>query len=123
MAGGWGARRARGWSGLAVVAAMGMCVPGASAPDRPQKGAAVNAPKAPRVFRTPWGEPDLQGIWNNNSMTPLERPGAAGAPEEKRFLTDEESESRDEEALARANRDRRDGIGTDNNIRKPLRTR
>ena len=23
---------------------------------------------------TPWGEPDLQGIWNNATSTPLERP-------------------------------------------------
>ncbi len=25
------------------------------------------------VPRTPWGSPDLQGIWNNSTMTPLER--------------------------------------------------
>ena len=25
-------------------------------------------------FRTPWGDPDFQGIWNNNTITPLERP-------------------------------------------------
>jgi len=24
--------------------------------------------------RTPWGDPDLQGIWNNGTVTPLERP-------------------------------------------------
>ena len=24
--------------------------------------------------RTPWGDPDLQGIWNNGTITPLERP-------------------------------------------------
>src|SRR5688572_6702482 len=24
--------------------------------------------------RTPWGEPDLQGVWNYGTMTPLERP-------------------------------------------------
>ena len=26
--------------------------------------------------RTPWGDPDLQGIWNNVTATPLERPDA-----------------------------------------------
>ena len=26
--------------------------------------------------RTPWGDPDLQGIWSNQSPTPLERPDA-----------------------------------------------
>jgi hypothetical protein len=26
--------------------------------------------------RTPWGDPDLQGLWSNASVTPLERPAA-----------------------------------------------
>jgi hypothetical protein len=26
--------------------------------------------------RTPWGDPDIQGIWSNQSPTPLERPDA-----------------------------------------------
>ena len=24
--------------------------------------------------QTPWGDPDLQGVWNNTVSTPLERP-------------------------------------------------
>ena len=24
--------------------------------------------------RTPWGDPNLQGVWNNNTVVPLERP-------------------------------------------------
>ena len=32
-------------------------------------------------FRTPWGDPDLQGIWTNQTLTPLERPAEfAGKP-------------------------------------------
>src|SRR3954467_9347917 len=27
-----------------------------------------------KQMRTPWGDPDLQGIWNNVTLTPLERP-------------------------------------------------
>ena len=27
-----------------------------------------------RAFRTPWGDPDLQGVWSNQTLTPLERP-------------------------------------------------
>ena len=42
-----------------------------------------NAP-APR---TPDGKPDLQGIWSNATVTPLERPKGLGA---KEFYTDEE---------------------------------
>ena len=38
-------------------------------------------------LRTPWGEPDLQGIWSNPYVTPLERPKEFGTRE---FLTKEE---------------------------------
>ena len=37
--------------------------------------------------RTPWGDPDLQGVWANDVVTPLERPAGLG---ERRELTDEE---------------------------------
>lgn len=37
--------------------------------------------------RTPWGDPDLRGMWVNNSATPLERPDAFQG---KETLTDEE---------------------------------
>ena len=31
--------------------------------------------------RTPDGKPDLQGIWSNNTLTPLERPKGLGTKE------------------------------------------
>src|SRR4051812_35483635 len=39
--------------------------------------------------KTPWGEPDLQGIWPLNHLinTPFQRPEKFG---DRRFLTDEE---------------------------------
>src|SRR5207249_2573508 len=37
--------------------------------------------------RTPDGKPDLQGVWTNNTVTPLERPKGLGA---KEFYTDAE---------------------------------
>lgn len=39
--------------------------------------------------RTEWGQPDLQGVWNFNSSTPLQRPQRFGLQE---FLTPEEFE-------------------------------
>ena len=39
-------------------------------------------------YRTPWGDPDLQGIWNNQTPTPLERPEALAG---KTFLTPAEA--------------------------------
>lgn len=41
------------------------------------------------VPRTEWGQPDLQGVWNFNSSTPMQRPQRFGTQE---FLTPEEVE-------------------------------
>jgi len=52
--------------------------------------------------RTPWGDPDLQGIWSNTTTTRLERPTElAGKP----VLTDQERVALDEQAVQQ--RDRR----------------
>jgi len=40
------------------------------------------------AHKTPWGDPDLQGIWSNQTPTPLERPDALAA---KHTLTEEEA--------------------------------
>jgi hypothetical protein len=39
--------------------------------------------------RTEWGQPDLQGVWNFNSSTPMQRPERFGTQE---FLTPTEVE-------------------------------
>ncbi len=46
------------------------------------------APAAAQMPRTPWGAPDLQGIWDFRTITPLERPEDLG---DKAFLTVEEA--------------------------------
>jgi hypothetical protein len=45
--------------------------------------------------RTPWGDPDLQGIWNNSTITPIERPKELAG---KEFLTDDQAAKLEEEA-------------------------
>jgi hypothetical protein len=42
--------------------------------------------------RTPWGDPDLQGQWNNQTSTPLERP-LTGPLAGRETITDEEAET------------------------------
>jgi hypothetical protein len=48
--------------------------------------------------RTPWGHPDLQGTWNNSTITPLERPREFAGRE---FLTPEEARALDAAAAER----------------------
>ncbi len=60
--------------------------------------------------RTAWGEPDLQGIWTNESDIPLQRATRYGNRE---FLTDEERAELDQQRAALLGRDRRVERGTE----------
>src|SRR6266436_5835549 len=55
--------------------------------------------KAPR---TPDGQPDLQGIWDYRTITPMERPKDLGT---KEFFTEEEAANYEKEENRRQNRD------------------
>ena len=57
-------------------------------------------------FRTPWGDPDLQGTWTNTTTTPMERPEELAGRE---LLTDEERAELDAEAVRNADRPPRPG--------------
>ena len=58
------------------------------------------AKPAPAVPRTPWGAPDLQGIWSNATITPLERPQNVTSL----VLTDEQAERMERATLERRER-------------------
>ena len=51
------------------------------------------------AWETPWGDPDLQGVWTNTTTTRLERPDDLA---EQAFLSDEERVARDEERARNA---------------------
>jgi hypothetical protein len=59
-----------------------------------------------RMPRTPWGHPDLQGVWSTATITPLERPADLAA---KPFFTEAEAREYERATVQRTNRDRRDG--------------
>jgi len=59
------------------------------------------------LSRTPWGAPDLQGVWDFRTVTPLERPDEFKG---KEFLTDEEA-TEFEQKLAATRVDRRPDEG------------
>jgi hypothetical protein len=51
-----------------------------------------------KVPRTDWGKPDLQGIWDFRTITPLERPDSLAGRE---FLTQEEADKLEREVVER----------------------
>ena len=68
------------------------------APSAPSQTAAAKASSSPP--RTSWGHPDLQGVWNNSTITTLQRPKEF---ETKEFLTEQEAAAFEERtAKARA---------------------
>jgi hypothetical protein len=74
-----------GW----ILLGLGLAATGAAAPQTSDAG---------KAFRTPWGDPDLQGIWTNATLTPLERPD--NAPD-KEYLTEEEAAAIDGSGIER----------------------
>jgi hypothetical protein len=56
--------------------------------------------------RTPWGDPDLQGVWNDATSTPLQRPDGRAS---KDVLTEDEAGEFEQELAHGLSRDRRDG--------------
>ena len=59
----------------------------------PVMGQAQSTETPYEVPRTPWGDPDIQGIWPGNTGVPIERPEDLG---ERTTLTDEEFARREE---------------------------
>ena len=66
--------------------------------------AAADAEKAGPAGKTPWGEPDLQGIWTNHYEIPLERPARYA---NKEFFTEEERAELDRRRAGALSGDRR----------------
>jgi hypothetical protein len=81
--------------------------PAPAVPSKPVDAAKGRpAPKAWTPTRTPWGDPDLQGVWNDATSTPLQRPSTRAG---KDVLSDEEADEFQRELAFDLTRDRRDG--------------
>ena len=79
------------------------------APAVAAKATASNPPSA-TALKTPWGEPDLQGIWMDESDTPLQRSPKYANQE---FFTEAQRAELDKERAALLGRDKRVERGTE----------
>jgi hypothetical protein len=94
--------------GASVVLASGLLLQPAQMSAQNQVTTASLPTSAPLV--TPWGEPDLQGIWTVESDTPLQRPAKYATQE---LFTDAQREELDRERSALLGRDKRVERGTE----------
>src|SRR3954463_9184996 len=94
----------RYFASLSLLAAASLVQLSGQAPSSTAKAPASKtskaAPKGSFVPpKTPWGDPDLQGIWPGNMGTPMQRPDNLKGRAE---LTDEEFAQRQETAKKQA---------------------
>jgi hypothetical protein len=85
------------WAGAVLGAMLSLTAAGVEAQTRRagSQQAAINWTPSPFKVpaatytppKTPWGDPDLQGVWDNHTMVPMERPARLGT---KKTYTDEE---------------------------------
>ena len=75
--------------------------------------AAAVADARPAAPRTPWGDPDLQGVWNHGTITPLERPPEYAGRE---LLTEEEVAAANHASEIRATSERRSELTREQDV-------
>jgi hypothetical protein len=80
---------------LASTSSLGILIILAWLAPEPIAGQGSGSQKKWTPPRTSWGDPDIQGQWNSQTSTPLERP-RTGELAKKEALTDEEAETLEE---------------------------
>jgi hypothetical protein len=93
-------------AGAAVGAVVSVPITGASA-----QAPAASAPAA--ALTTPWGEPDLQGIWTDETDTPLQRSPKFANQE---FFTEAQRAEFDRIRSAQRGRDNRGELGSERDV-------
>jgi len=71
---------------------------------------AASATASAQALQTPWGEPDLQGIWTDETDTPLQRPAKYADQE---FFTEAQRAELDAQRSALTGKDKRAERGTE----------
>jgi hypothetical protein len=97
-----------GFVAAATVISLSITATSAQAP-----GDSATMPAAAAALKTPWGEPDLQGIWTDEADTLLQRPAKYASQE---FFTEEQRAELDQARAALLTRDKRGGRGTETDV-------
>jgi hypothetical protein len=100
-------QRGLGLSALAVSGAVVLMFAGSAAGQAPAGTAQAKKASAPAKrsngLRTADGHPDLQGVWNFSTVTPLERPSELGG---KQVLNDDEAAEFEQQEAEKADHDK-----------------
>src|SRR5262252_9708248 len=73
----------------------------------------AQAPSSNAALKTAWGEPDLQGIWTDETATPLQRPAKYADQE---FFSEKERQDLDAARATMLDRDKRSERGTERDV-------
>jgi hypothetical protein len=95
---------------LGAVLSLSILRTSAQSPTTAPAKASASAASSAAALKTPWGEPDLQGIWTDESDTPLQRSPKYANQE---FFTEAQRAELDKERAALLGRDRRVERGTE----------
>src|SRR5579862_7063972 len=96
------------FSGSIVALVVAAAAAGVVAPTTQTQ--AQSPPASAAGLKTPWGEPDLQGIWTDENDTPLQRPAKYADQE---FFTEAQRAELDRERLGVLGADKRAERGTE----------
>jgi hypothetical protein len=101
------------WTTAAAIAGV-VCLSGVAAAQQADGAKAKGSVRARKwtPTRTPWGEPDLQGVYSNRTITPFERPDEFAG---KAILSDAETADLERRVVDRS-ADKRDSKGTDADV-------
>ena len=98
---------------VAIAVAVSVVIFTPIPPASAQAPAVPAQPRQPRRPKTPWGEPDLQGIWTDETDTPLQRPARYANQE---FFTEAQRAEMDRARSELLGRERRAERGTERDV-------
>ena len=90
-------RRVPFWLGTSAGVIAFLSLGGAPLAGQAATGKAAAGAKSGNTYRTPWGDPDLQGIWTGSTITPMQRPEKFAG---KTSMTEAEAAELEKAALA-----------------------